>query len=250
ATGQCSAGVCEYTPTDTLCGSDEVCVGAQCVNDSTELAALTLLQSDLILSPGERVYVEQTAFWARRWIRAEQSSTVPLQLSLDGAPMTSGAWYEVAPSSGVGVWRVGATAASGREDEYVVIGEATGKTTVVKASNPDPNDFFGCSLGLSADGNTSLVGASGESSSLVGPTNNSLTSAGAASVLQRRAGAWQETALLKAPTLAEEDWFGYSVALSGDGTTAAISAIREDGASSGVGGDQASDGRPESGAIY
>ncbi|MCB9605526.1 MAG: hypothetical protein H6716_02990 [Polyangiaceae bacterium] len=250
STGACVAGACEYTPTDMPCGSDEVCLGAQCLGDSTQLVELSLLKSDLSLTSGEQVYQTQSAFWSRRWIRAESSAGTPLQLTLDGAPMTPGDWYEVTPSSGVGVWRVGATAPSGRKDDYVVIGESVGKTAMLKASNADANDFFGCSLSLSADGNTGLVGASGESSPLSNAAANTLTSAGAAYVVQRTAGAWQETALLKAPNAAAQDWFGYAVALSADGATAAISAIREDGASSGVGGDQTSDGSPESGAVY
>jgi hypothetical protein len=52
------------------------------------------------------------------------------------------------------------------------------------------------------------------------------------------------------PTTQAGDSFGFSLALNGDGTTLAIGAPAESGASAGIGGDQTSNATSNSGAIY
>ena len=88
---------------------------------------------------------------------------------------------------------------------------------------------FGSAAALSADGQTALVGA---------PTGGNVAQ-GAAYVFGRSAGVWTREALLTAPDGAAGNWFGRSVALSGDGATALIGAPEHD-----VGGN------PHQGAAY
>lgn len=57
-----------------------------------------------------------------------------------------------------------------------------------------------------------------------------------------------QLAYLKASNTDASDWFGEAVAISGD--TAVIGARLEDSSATGVGGDQASNGSPSSGAAY
>ncbi|HET7921418.1 MAG TPA: GlyGly-CTERM sorting domain-containing protein [Gammaproteobacteria bacterium] len=87
--------------------------------------------------------------------------------------------------------------------------------------NPDPvrDGFFGFRVALSTDGNTALVGSPGA-------TVNGHRLAGKVYVLVRNNNAWSTTPVASfiAPTPAENDEFGFSVALSADGTTAFIGA--------------------------
>jgi hypothetical protein len=137
----------------------------------------------------------------------------------------------------------------------------------LKASNTgrapkpnDPNDWgdgdqFGFSLALSSDGNTLVAGAPAEDSRGSGTNNvalekdDSMTSAGAAYVFTRTGNSWTQQAYVKASNPDDGDLFGYSVALSADGNTMAISGYDEDGSGREVNGSQDNE-RRGSGAIY
>ena len=92
----------------------------------------------------------------------------------------------------------------------------------LEASNSDANDHFGFSVAISGD--TLVVGAIGEDSSISGgEDNNSIFDAGAVYVFTRSGSVWTQQALLKASYLlgssgrgSNGNEFGYSVALSGD----------------------------------
>lgn len=58
------------------------------------------------------------------------------------------------------------------------------------------------------------------------------------------------TAYLKASNTGADDLFGGAVALSGDGTTLAVGAVRESSSARGVNGNQSNDEAPRSGAVY
>ena len=80
------------------------------------------------------------------------------------------------------------------------------------------NYHFGYGVALSSDGNTALVGAYGKT---VAPY---LAAEGAAYVFSRSSGSWSQQQELTAPDGVDYDAFGASVALSGDGNTAAVGA--------------------------
>ncbi len=88
-------------------------------------------------------------------------------------------------------------------------------TAVTPLADPaaGANDYFGFSVALSADGATALVGAPGVSSG-----------SGKAYVFKRSGGVWSATpvASFSEPTSAANDEFGFSVALSPDGSTALV----------------------------
>jgi hypothetical protein len=92
--------------------------------------------------------------------------------------------------------------------------------TKLLASDRVNGDYFGNSVALSADGNTALIGAQ-----LVGAYSN-----GAAYVFTRSGSTWTQRTKLVAPDSSDFSNFGFSVALSADGTYAAISAPFESGA--------------------
>ena len=118
------------------------------------------------------------------------------------------------------------------------------------AGNSGVNDNFGVNVALSGD--TLAVGATGEDSCATGingdQTNNSCESAAGVYVFTRTNGVWSQQAYVKASNTETIDFFGVSVALSGD--TLAVGAHSEDSCATGINGDQTNNGCPEAGAVY
>ena len=73
------------------------------------------------------------------------------------------------------------------------------------AADGGPNDYFGTSVAISGD--TAVVGV---------PYQDDYSGTGAAYVFVRSGGTWSQQAKLTASDGAAFDWFGCSVALSGD----------------------------------
>jgi hypothetical protein len=57
-------------------------------------------------------------------------------------------------------------------------------------------------------------------------------------------------AYVKASNTEASDDFGFSVALTGDGSTLAVGAFGEDSSATGVGGNQADSSASQAGAVY
>jgi len=124
----------------------------------------------------------------------------------------------------------------------------------VKASNAGANDYFGVSITLSADGSTVAVGALGESSAATGiggnQADNSAAGAGAVYVFTRSDTRWRQQAFVKASNTGASDSFGWTAALSADGSTLAVGATSEDSAALGIDGNQADNSALNAGAVY
>ncbi len=136
-----------------------------------------------------------------------------------------------------------------------VLDSLAGAVGYFKPSNTGGGDSFGTSVALSGDGNTLAVGASWESSSATGIDGNqnddSAYAAGAVYVFVRSAaGVWSQQAYVKPSNTDPGDRFGHRVALSGDGSTLAISAPREDGGVAGIGGNPQDDSVLDAGAVH
>ena len=123
----------------------------------------------------------------------------------------------------------------------------------LKASNADPADWFGASVGVSGD--TVVVGAPAESSSVTGvshpngQSDNSATNAGAAYVFRRSGTTWTQQVYLKASnTRNERDEFGGMVAVSGD--TVVVGSQWENSDDIGINGDGSNTNSFWSGAAY
>ena len=102
----------------------------------------------------------------------------------------------------------------------------------LKASNAESDDVFGRSVAISGD--TVVVGADREDSNGTGGEgDNSALDAGATYVFVHNGAAWSQQAYLKASNADAGDWFGWSVAISGD--TMVVGACYED--SNGTGGE-------------
>ncbi|MBK8824821.1 MAG: FG-GAP repeat protein [Anaerolineales bacterium] len=122
--------------------------------------------------------------------------------------------------------------------------------TYIKASNTEANDSFGISMDISGD--TLVVGAIFEDSNATGvngnQADNSATDSGAAYVFTRNGTTWSQQAYLKASNTNPNDWFGASVAISGD--TLVVGAFFEDSNATGINGNQADNSATNSSAAY
>ena len=180
-----------------------------------------------------------------------------VSLSADGTTLAVAAYAEGSASPGVnGNQNDNSAPASGAVYVFVRNESSWLQQAYLKASNVEVQDLLGfdLSMSLSADGNTLVVGASGEQSDSTGingdGNNNVAGRSGAAYVFIRNNGTWEQQAYIKASNTGEVDRFGDAVSLSGDGTTLAIGASTEDGGSTGINGNQESDAAPDSGAVY
>ena len=87
----------------------------------------------------------------------------------------------------------------------------------------------GSASSVAVSGDTVVVGAYGEDSNATGvdgnQTDNSARNSGAAYVFARSGTTWTQQAYLKASNTGAADWFGQSVAVSGD--TVVVGALYE-----------------------
>jgi len=120
----------------------------------------------------------------------------------------------------------------------------------LKASNTGIDDRFGLSVAISGD--TVVVGAPWEASAATGVNadgdDNSAERAGAAYVFVRSGDTWAHEAYLKSSNAGSFDWFGRSVAISGE--LAVVGAPVESSAATGVDGDGSDNSAGASGAAY
>ena len=127
-----------------------------------------------------------------------------------------------------------------------VSGTMINSIAYLKASNTGLDDrFFGDVLDLSSDGNTLVVGAPREDSSLTGvnstATDTTINDSGAVYVFTKSNNVWQQEAYIKASNTGADDHFGSSLSLSGDGKTLVVGAENEAGNSN---------AKLNSGAVY
>lgn len=171
-----------------------------------------------------------------------------------GAPAAGGGGGTPAAGGGGGTPAAGGGGSSGGAVACVAGSGVSGQQAYVKASNTGAGDIFGGSVGLSSDGNTLAIGASGESSVAAGingdQADNTRVAAGAVYVLSCSGGTWTQQAYVKASNPDAGDGFGVSVALSADGNTLAVGSPGESSAAMGVNGNQADNTAPTSGAVY
>jgi hypothetical protein len=155
------------------------------------------------------------------------------------------------------VVRVEVTAPSGDRKTYTITATRRPASTLqqsghLKALNGGAWDAFGRTLAI--DGDALAVGAPEEDSAANGVNNNflenddSTNNSGAVYVMVRTNGAWSQQAYIKASTPGIDDYFGTSVALSGD--TLVVGAPGEDSASRGVNAPQGNNDALNSGAAY
>lgn len=211
------------------------------------------------------IFVRSDTAWAQQaYIKASNTESgdafgFALALSGDGVTLAVGAQQEDGANSDPAS---NAAVDAGAVYVYTRTGSAWSAPIYVKASNPGASDHFAFSLALSDDGNTLAVGAYLEDSAATGiggaPVDDCTTvkpiycaaDSGAVYVYTRNNTAWSLQAYLKASNTEAGDWFGFAVALNGDGSALAVGAILEDGIATGIDGDITNNTELDSGAVY
>ncbi len=174
-----------------------------------------------------------------------------LSLSRDGNTLAVGA-----PGDGADAARMnGDRLAEGSGAVFVFgrSGIAWTEQAYLKALHIERDDFFGIQVRLSQDGTTLVASAHEEDGGATGingdQADNDRSCSGAVYLFKRR-DTWTQTAYIKASNTGSYDTYGWSMALSHDGTTLAVGADSEDSAATGVNGDQANNSADSSGAVY
>ena len=201
------------------------------------------------------VFVRSGSSWSQQaYLKASNPGVADLfgsSVAVSGDTIVVGALWEDSSSVGVdGDQSDDSANRSGAAYVFVRSGSSWSQQAYLKASNTGPIDYFGESVAVSGD--TIVVGARLEDSSSVGidgdQSDNSARDSGAAYVFVRSGSSWSQQAYLKASNTGADDWFGRSVAASGD--TIAVGAHDEDSNSAGVNGDQSDNSAVNAGAAY
>ncbi len=210
------------------------------------------------------VFVRNSAgTWAQQaYIKASNSGGddqfgASVDLSNDGNTLLVGARFEDSDATGInGDETNNDSRASGAA--YIFVRNSGGtwsQQAYAKASNTGSDDDFGEAVAISGDGNTLIVGASGEDSTATGingdQLDNSTANSGAAYVFVRSStGTWSQQVYLKASNAEAGDNFGRALSASSNGNTVIVAAPSEDSAATGINGNQLNNSTANSGAVY
>ena len=204
------------------------------------------------------VYTRNAGAWTQQaYVKASNTGAgdvfgIAVALSGDGNTLAVGAAEEDSSTTGINSTPNNLAFHSGAAYVFTRSGSTWSQQAYVKASNTGTDDAFGGALALSDDGNTLAVGAIGEASSSTGinsAPNELAADAGAVYVFTRSAGTWSQQAYVKASNSGAGDFFGWPVALSGDGNTLAVGSEFEDGSGTGI-GSTPDDSAFQAGAAY
>ena len=250
-----NSGRCIFADGNTLA------IGAN-VEDSTAIGINNDQNNDLVGQSGAvYVFVRSAGLWQQQaYIKANNTGNgdafgEAVSLSADGNTLAVGAPGDDSAATGInGEQFDNSVSGSGAVHVFVRSAGNWRQQSYIKASNTGRNQFFGSVVSLSANGNTLAVGAEGENSAATGINGNqndfSAQEAGAVYVFVRAGDLWQQQAYIKSSNTGEFDRFGIAVSLSADGNTLAVGADAEDGAATGINGDQNNNSAGGSGAVY
>ncbi len=201
------------------------------------------------------VFVRTNGVWVQQaYLKASNTGVgdyFGLSVAISGDTVVVGAYGEDSNATGVnGNEGDNSALYAGAVYVFVRTGGVWVQQAYLKASNTGAGDNFGYSVAISGD--TVVVGADGEDSNATGVNgiqgDNSAANAGAAYVFIRTSGVWVQQAYLKASNTGTGDYFGLSVAISGD--TVVVGASEETSNSTGVNGNQADNSAVSAGAAY
>ena len=198
------------------------------------------------------VFVRSGATWSQQaYLKASNNHAshmyarttfgASVALAGDGSTLAVGApHYDIPSSNGGGSFEAGAV--------YVFARSGAAWSQQAFLHHPEYGGYgsgeqLGRCVALSGDGSTLAVSAFGD-------VGRFYRYDGAVVRYTRSDAMWSEQPRLKASNADENDYFGASVALSGDGSMMAVGASYEDGRSTGLGGDPADNSAQDAGAVY
>ncbi len=183
------------------------------------------------------VFVRNGTTWSQQaYLKAHQvtdGDAFGLYVAVDGDTVVVGAPYEDSGTTGVNSTPDESVADAGAAYVFVRSGTIWSQQAYLKAQQVTTDDRFGAVVAVSGD--TIVVGALFEDSATTGinsTPDEGAANAGAAYVFVRNGTVWSQQAYLKASQVTAGDWFGCSVAVSGE--TVVVGAANEDSASTGV----------------
>jgi alpha-tubulin suppressor-like RCC1 family protein len=249
-----NTGAYDYFGLSVAVAGDTAVIGAY--GEDSNAAGVGGNQADNSAADAGAAYVftRSGSTWTQQaYLKASNSAVNDYfgrSVAVSGDTAVIGAYGEDSNATGVG-GNGGSNSAtfSGAAYMFTRSGSTWAQQAYLKASNTGANDYFGRSVALSGD--TAIIGAYLEDSGATGVDGNqddNIFNAGAAYVFTRSGTTWTQQAYLKASNTEADDYFGFSVAVSGD--TAVIGAYQEDSNATGVGGNQANNSADTSGAAY
>ncbi len=165
-------------------------------------------------------------------------------VAISGDTIVVGAYAEASKSTGPDSAQNDNTATNaGAAYVFVREGSTWTQEAYLKASNTEAGDLFGYSVAI--DGETIVVGASGEASTNSTESDNTAAQAGAAYVFTRSGSQWSQDRYLKASNPNKADFFGISVGISGESIV-----VGATGESSSDAANQSNNTAASSGAAY
>ncbi|MBL8695593.1 MAG: FG-GAP repeat protein [Planctomycetes bacterium] len=234
---------------------DTIVVGAP--EESSGAAGVGANQSDnsLFGAGAAYVFVRSNGVWTQQaYLKASNpdgADNFGASVAISGDTVVVGAELEDGGSSGVGGDQSSNNAIdSGSAYVFARTGQTWVQQAYLKASNTGAGDNFGGFV--AASNGRVFVGARLEDSSATGVDGNgadeNALDSGAVYVFSSSGSTWVQEAYIKASNTNTGDLFGKSLAVSGD--TLVVGAPGEASSATGVGGDQNSNGAPNSGAVY
>ena len=250
-----NTGSADVFGTSVAVSGDTVVVGA--VSEKSNATGVNGNQADNSAADSGAAYafVRSGGVWSQQaYLKASNTGAFDnfgWSVAVSGNTVVVGAHGEDSNATGVnGNQANNSSSFSGAAYVFVRTGASWSQPAYLKASNTGSSDQFGRSVAVSGD--TVVVGANGEDSSATGvngnQASNGASESGAAYVFVRSGSDWSQQAYLKASNPGDFDYFGYSVAVSGD--TVVVGASREDSNATGVNGNQADNSSINAGAAY
>ncbi|MBI4881069.1 MAG: hypothetical protein HY812_15640 [Planctomycetes bacterium] len=200
------------------------------------------------------VFVRTGATWSQQaYLKASNTGAndhFGMSASVSGDTVVIGAYGEDSAATGVNGNQADSSAPyAGAAYVFTRSGATWSQQAYLKASNTEAGDFFGGAVSVSGD---TVVAGANEDSAATGVNGNQADNnapiSGAAYVFVRTGSTWSQQAYLKASNTEANDWFGYSVSVSGD--TVVVGAPCEGSSATGVNGNQADNSAPWAGAAY
>jgi hypothetical protein len=235
--------------------SDTIVVGAHGEDSIATGVNGNQADNSASVSGAAYVFVRSGGVWSQQaYLKAsntEAGDVFGYKVALSGDTIVVGAAGEDSSATGVNGNQANNSAdASGAAYVFVRNGGVWSQQAYLKASNTGINDHFGSSVAVWDD--TVVIGALFEDSGATGvngnQADNSASASGAAYVFVRSGTTWSQQAYLKASNTGADDWFGYSVDVSGN--TVVVGAFHEDSSATGVNGNQLNNSAVDSGAAY
>jgi hypothetical protein len=224
-------------------GNDTVVVGAS--SESSNATGVNGDDADNSASGAGAAYVfvRSGGVWSQQaYLKAsntEANDHFGASVAISGDTVAVGAYWEDSSATGVNGDQTNNSGwGSGAAYVFVRSGGMWSQQAYLKPSSGQFDTLFGYSLALS--GETLVVGAYQEDTLAV--------DAGAAYVFVRSGDIWSQEAHLQASHPDALDYFGFSVAVSGD--TAVIGARWEDSNATGLNGNEADNSAQDSGAAF